>query len=93
MDKIIDVPALNHIIKLTDRKNIIISGIKKINSFDEKEFDLDSVMGSIIIKSSNLEMIKLDTIEGNVTIKGQINSFTYSDTNDKESSILAKLFK
>ena len=40
MDKIIDVPALNHIIKLTDRKNIIISGIKKINSFDEKEFDL-----------------------------------------------------
>ena len=49
MDKIIDVPALNHIIKLTDRKNIIISGIKKINSFDEKEFDLDSVMGSIII--------------------------------------------
>ena len=36
---------------------------------------------------------KLDTIEGNVSIKGQINSFTYSDTNDKESSILAKLFK
>lgn len=93
MDKIIDVPALNHIIKLTDRKNIIISGIKKINSFDEKEFDLESVMGSIIIKGSNLEMIKLDTIEGNVSIKGQINSFTYSDTNDKESSILAKLFK
>ena len=93
MDKIIDVPALNHIIKLTDRKNIIISGIKKINSFDEKEFDLDSVMGSIIIKGSNLEMIKLYTIEGNVSIKGQINSFTYSDTNDKESSILAKLFK
>lgn len=50
-------------------------------------------MGSIIIKGSNLEMIKLDTIEGNVSIKGQINSFTYSDTNDKESSILAKLFK
>ena len=93
MDKIIDVPALNHIIKLTDRKNIIISGIKKINSFDEKEFDLDSVMGSIIIKGANLEMIKLDTIEGNVSIKGQINSFTYSDTNDKESSILTKLFK
>ena len=92
MDKIIDVPALNHIIKLTDRKNIIISGIKKINSFDEKEFDLDSVMGSIIIKGANLEMIKLDTIEVNVSIKGQINSFTYSYTNDKESSILSKLF-
>ena len=28
-------------------------------------------MGSIIIKGSNLEMIKLDTIEGNVSIKGR----------------------
>lgn len=93
MDKIMDVPALNHIIKLTDRKNIIISGIKKINSFDENEFDLDSVMGSIIIKGNNLEMIKLDTIEGNVSIKGQINSFTYSESKDKDTSILAKLFK
>lgn len=93
MDKILDVPALNHIIKLSDRKNIIISGIKKINSFDDKEFDLESVMGNIIIKGNNLEMIKLDTIEGNVSIKGQINSFTYSESNEKESSILAKLFK
>ena len=93
MDKILDVPALNHIIKLSDRKNIIISGIKKINSFDDKEFDLESVMGNIIIKGNNLEMIKLDTIEGNVSIKGQINSFTYSESNEKESSLLAKLFK
>lgn len=93
MDKIMDVPALNHIIKLTDRKNIIISGIKKINSFDENEFDLDSVMGSIIIKGNNLEMIKLDTIEGNVSIKGQINSFIYAESKDRDTSILAKLFK
>lgn len=93
MDKMIDVPSFTHVIKLNDRKNIIISGIKKINSFDEKEFDLDSIMGNIIIKGENLEMIKLDTIEGNVSIKGQINSFSYSDTVQKDNSILMKLFK
>lgn len=93
MDKMIDVPSFTHVIKLNDRKNIIISGIKKINSFDEKEFDLDSIMGNIIIKGENLEMIKLDTIEGNVSIKGQINSFFYSDTAQKDNSILMKLFK
>ena len=32
MDKMIDVPSFTHVIKLNDRKNIIISGIKKINS-------------------------------------------------------------
>lgn len=89
----IEVPNLSHIIKLSDRKNIIISGIKKINNFDDKEFSLDSVMGGIIIKGENLEMIKLDTVEGNVSIKGLINSFYYTDAASKENSFLMKLFK
>ena len=93
MDKMIDVPAFTHVIKLNDRKNIIISGIKKINNFDEKEFNLDSIMGNIVIKGENLEMIKLDTLEGNVSIKGKINSFLYTDSPSKDNSILTKLFK
>ena len=75
MDKLIDVPAFTHVVKLNDRKNIIISGIKKIINFDDKEFNLESIMGNIIIKGENLEIIKLDTIDGNVSIKGKINSF------------------
>ena len=93
MEKMIEVPNISHIIKLSDRKNIIISGIKKINNFDDKEFSLDSVMGGIIIKGENLEMIKLDTVEGNVSIKGLINSFYYTDAASKENSFLMKLFK
>ena len=93
MDKMIDVPAFTHVLKLNDRKNIIISGIKKIINFDEKEFNLESIMGNIVIKGENLEMVKLDTLEGNVSIKGKINSFTYSDTISKDNSIFVKLFK
>ena len=93
MDKMIEVPNLSHIIKLSERKNIIISGIKKINNFDEKEFSLESIMGNIIIKGENLEMLKLDTIEGNVSIKGKINSFSYTDAPTKDNSIIMKLFK
>lgn len=93
MDKMVEVPAFTHVIKLNDRKNIIISGIKKIISFDDKEFNLESVMGNIVIKGESLEMIKLDTIEGNVSIKGKINSFSYTDTIKTEPSLLTKLFK
>ncbi len=93
MDKMIDVPAFTHVLKLNDRKNIIISGIKKIINFDDKEFNLESIMGNIVIKGENLEMIKLDTLEGNVSIKGKINSFTYTDVITKDNSILMKLFK
>ena len=93
MEKMIDVPNMSHIIKLNERKNIIISGIRKINNFDDKEFSLDSIMGGIIIKGENLEMIKLDTVEGNVSIKGKINCFYYTDNVSKENSLLMKLFK
>ena len=93
MEKMIDVPNMSHIIKLNERKNIIISGIRKINNFDDKEFSLDSIMGGIIIKGENLEMIKLDTVEGKVSIKGKINSFYYTDNVSKENSLLMKLFK
>ncbi|MDD4705981.1 MAG: sporulation protein YabP [Bacilli bacterium] len=93
MDKMIDVPAFTHVVKINDRKNIIISGIKKIISFDDKVFLLESSLGNIIIKGSTLEMIKLDTLEGNVSIKGKIDSFMYTDIANKENSIISKLFK
>ena len=38
-------------------------------------------------------MVKLDTIEGNVSIKGKVNSFSYTDIRAKEDSLIAKLFK
>ena len=44
-------------------------------------------------KGENLEMIKLDTVEGNVSIEGKINSFYYTDNVSKENSLIMKLFK
>ena len=85
---------LNHSFSVSERKNIIISGVVKIESFDNEEFLLETVLGYMLIKGENLEVVKLDTYQGNVTIKGKIDSITYiEETNKKESSILSKLFK
>ena len=85
----------SHELKLIDRREIALTGIKKITSFDSEEFLLESNMGLILIKGSNLEIMRLDTHDGNVKIKGKINSFSYLDNKDKtkEESLLAKLFK
>ena len=86
----------NHIVTITDRKNIVLSGIKKLNSFDDSEFFVDSVMGSILIKGENLELIKLDTFQGNLSIKGRIMSVNYLDEGNKKlkaDNIMARLFK
>lgn len=94
MDKLMDVANFNHVVKLNERKNIVISGVKKIINFDDKEFSLDTTMGVMFIKGIELEMIKLDTLEGNVSIKGKINMINYLDSENKqESSVFSKLFK
>ena len=45
MDKKDISETFNHLITINERKNIILSGIKKLNSFDDSEFFVDSIMG------------------------------------------------
>lgn len=83
-----------HNIELIERKQIKISGVKKIDSFDDLEFLIDTTMGYLYIKGKELEIIKLDTNSGNITINGVIDSINYVDSkNKKESSFIGKLFK
>lgn len=95
MDKMIEANSINNIISISERKNSIITGVKKIESFDNEEFLLDTNLGALLLRGENLEMIKLDTLEGNVSIRGKINSFQYLDGAEKkkDTSVFSKLFK
>ena len=94
MDKDI-VKGFNHDITLSERKNILITGVKKIENFDSEEFLIETSLGYLEIKGEDLEIIKLDTYQGNVSIKGKINNLDYSETEskNKEDSFISKLFK
>ena len=85
----------NHEVKITDRKMMSFSGISKISSFDDQEFLMESNMGTILLKGEGLEIVKLDTHDGNVKIKGNLISFAYIENikKAKEESLFSKLFK
>lgn len=95
MDRGDSINSYNHSISLLERKNLVLTGVKKIENFDNEQFLLETVMGFIIIKGENLELMKLDTLQGNVSIKGTINGINYVESNksDKENSIFNRLFK
>ena len=53
-------------------------------------------MGFLAIKGENLELNRLDTKDGIVSIKGSLISLSYIDElkkANKENSMLSKLFK
>lgn len=94
MDK--DLISGNHTVNMVKRSSINISGVKKIENFDDQEFLLETIMGYMTIKGNNLEIIKLDTYQGDVSIKGKIDSLSYTEASNKknkEESIFSKLFK
>ena len=98
MDKVKELESgFNHGLSIAERKSIVVSGVKKIESFDSEEFLMETTLGFLVLKGSELEIIKLDTYQGNVSIKGRIDSLMYLDNatgkKDKENSFLNKLFK
>jgi len=96
MDKNTIITSVNHTINVSERKSIIVSGVKKINSFDETEFFVETIMGQMLIKGEGLELLKLDTFQGNLSIKGKINAINYLESNSKKiktETVLARLFK
>ena len=98
MDKTSNIDSgYNHSLAIAERKSIVLTGVKKIESFDSEEFLMETTMGYLAIKGSELEIIKLDTYQGNVSIKGRIDSLMYLDNvngkKNKDDSLLNKLFK
>lgn len=97
MDKVREIEnSYNHGVSIAERKNVLVTGVKKIESFDNEEFMMDTTLGFLVIKGSGLEIIKLDTYQGNVSIKGQVDSLSYMDSSlkkDKDNSFINKLFK
>lgn len=97
MDK--DVSTINnynHSISLLERKTLVITGVKKIENFDNLHFLLETTMGFLSVKGDELELIKLDTLAGNVTIKGSVSSLDYIMENtkkNKEETVFNRLFK
>ena len=88
MDREKELSTYNHSVNIVERKNILISGVKKVDSFDEEEFLVETVMGYLVLKGEGLELIKLDTLQGTVSIKGLIKSFDYVDDVKKIKKIL-----
>ena len=95
MEKFAENISYNHGISINERKLIYITGVLKIESFDEEEFLLETNMGFLVSKGSSLEIVRLDTKDGIVSIKGQVDSLAYLENLKKgsKSSVFEKLFK
>lgn len=83
-----------HNIILKDRKVLELTGVKQIDSFDNREFLIETSQGWMAIEGQDLILGKLDTDRGEVIIKGLIEAIRYlANKKHEKESIVGKLFK
>ena len=82
------------LIKIEDRKTCYLKGVKKLDSFDDKEFLLDTNQGFLHVRGKGLSLGKMNMEQGELCIEGTIDSVMFiNKTSGKEKNFLKKIFK
>ncbi len=82
-----------HNVIMEDRRNLTISGVSDIDSFDEQTVVLFTEMGELTVKGDDLHINKLNVETGELTMEGEIASLEYSEEERKSSGLFSRLFK
>lgn len=80
-----------HSLSLEERKSLVISGVERVDSFDEREIVMLTSGGSLIIRGSDMHMGKLDLVSGEATVTGLITELCYEEV-APSGSLWARLF-
>ncbi|MBB6625478.1 sporulation protein YabP [Clostridium gasigenes] len=82
-------------ITLENRNRLTLTGVEEVISFDDEKILINTKLGALTIKGSELKMNKLDVQNGDVIIVGKIASMVYSgkELKKEKENIITKLFK
>lgn len=81
-----------HEIKILRRKEMSISGVCEVISFDEESIRLMSIEGEIYVEGEEIKIGVLDTDRGIVTFTGKINGFYYvSEEKNQKRGFFSRL--
>ena len=83
-----------HDIALKSRKQMTVTGVKEVISFDEQAVNLRTVCGDMAIEGEGLHIGVLDMDRGVVSLDGTVNGVWYLQTDRTEKKgFLGKLLK
>lgn len=86
----------SHRLSLIDRENMTVTGVRDVMSFDESEVLLETGMGMLTIRGSDLHVNRLTLEKGEVDVVGKIDSLTYADVGTYKrqgESFFSRLFR
>lgn len=90
------VISKSHKLEIDNRKRTTLTGIKDVVAFDIHQVLLESVMGMVLIKGTDLKVTRLSLEKGEVDVEGHVDSVTYSEVKaygEKGKSLIKRMFQ
>ena len=86
---------ISHKLTLDNRKEVLLTGVKDVVSFDEKEILLQTSEGRLQIRGCQLHVKGLDLEKGEAVLAGHVDSLVYlsKDSPKKEEPLFTRLFR
>ena len=70
---------LNHAMTLEQRKNLTMTGVSEVVSFDDTAVVLRTALGTLTVQGRELRLKTLSTEGGRVAVTGEISALTYEE--------------
>lgn len=84
-----------HDLHMRSRKQLELTGVQNVESFDSEEFLLRTELGHLTIRGNHLHIKNLSLENGILSLEGNVQSLIYLDpgAQGKNKGLLGKLFK
>ncbi len=86
----------SHHFELIARGELRVYGVSDVHSFNDEGILLETTMGLLTVGGNNLRITKLNLEQGEVCLRGEINTLVYSDnisSGIKQGGIMSRLFR
>ncbi len=85
--------TMPHLVSLSDRRALSVSGVQDVDSFDEMTVVIYTELGELTVKGTGLHINRLNVETGDMTMEGNIESLTYTEVHSRSGGFFGKLFR
>ena len=83
----------SHEVRVLMREMLFANGVLFVESFDETNLSISTVMGEMIVEGRNLKIEEFSKEEGKVRICGEITGYYYNEQPREKKKLLERFFK
>lgn len=83
---------LPHKLTLNERKQLTLTGVADVVSFDDSAVVLKTGLGTLVIQGAHLQLKTLSPEGGQVAVEGNVDSLVYEQTREA-GSVWRRLFR